>query len=55
MNFKSIYFDIENLSIEKIIELLLNDGQLIKRSFLKINESKLILWFNENEYADQFK
>ena len=43
INFKSIYFDIENLSIEKIIGLLSNDGELIKRSFLKINESKLIL------------
>ena len=47
-NFKLINFDILELSKKKIIELLSNDGKLIKRPFLIINESKLILGFNES-------
>ena len=53
--FKSIDFDIINLPKKKIIELLSNDGKLIKRPFLLINESKLIVGFNESEYAANFK
>ena len=54
-SFKSLNIDIKNLSNEKIIELLSNDGKLIKRPFLMINESKFILGFNESEYEDLFK
>ena len=54
-SFKSIDFDIRDLTKKKIIEMLSNDGRLIKRPFLIINESKLILGFNECEYAANFK
>ena len=54
-SFKSINFDIKDLSNKKIIELLSNDGKLIKRPFLIINESKFIIGFNEPEYVEQFK
>ena len=54
-SFKSMDFDINDLSNEKIIELLSNDGKLIKRPFLIINESKLILGFNETEYLNHFE
>ncbi len=54
-NFKSINFDVLELPKKKIIELLSNDGKLIKRPFLIINESKLILGFNESEYTANFK
>ena len=54
-SFKLINFDIKDLSNHKIIELLSNDGKLIKRPFLIINENKLILGFNEAEYAYYFK
>ena len=54
-NFKSKNIDILGLPKKKIIELLSNDGKLIKRPFLIINESKLILGFNESEYTANFK
>ena len=54
-SFKSIDFDILNLTKKEIVELLSNDGKLIKRPFLIINESKLILGFNDSEYATNFK
>ncbi len=54
-SFKSIEVDIFDLTKKKIIELLSSDGKLIKRPFLIINESKLILGFNESEYAANFK
>lgn len=54
-SYKSIDFDILNLEKKRIIELLLNDGKLIKRPFLIINESKLILGFNESEYITNLK
>ena len=54
-NFKSINFDILELQKKEIIELLSNDGKIIKRPFLIINESKLILGFNESEYTANFK
>ena len=51
--FKSINLDIYSLSIEEVIQLLLSDGKLIKRPFL-VFEKKVILGFNEIEYANQF-
>ena len=54
-NFKAINFDILALTKNRIIELLSNDGKLIKRPFLVINESKLILGYNESEYIENFK
>ena len=52
--FKSINLDIYTLSEEEIIQLLLSDGKLIKRPFLIYQEEKIILGFNEIEYAKQF-
>tara|TARA_B100001778_G_scaffold179268_1_gene147431 strand:- start:75 stop:431 length:357 start_codon:yes stop_codon:yes gene_type:complete len=54
-SFKLLDIRINELSNEKIIELLSNDGKLIKRPFLIINESKLIIGFSESEYANNFK
>ena len=51
--FKSINLDIYSLSREEIIKLLLSDGKLIKRPFLVYEEKKVILGFNEIEYAKQ--
>ena len=48
-------FDIFNLTKKEILELLSKDGKLIKRPFLIINESKIILGFNESEYIDNLK
>ena len=52
--FKTLNLDIYSLSREEIIQLLLSDGKLIKRPFLIYEEKKLILGFNEIEYAKQF-
>ena len=52
--FKSINLDINSLSREKINQLLLSDGKLIKRPFLVYEEKKVILGFNEIEYSKQF-
>ena len=52
--FKSINLDIYSLSREEIIDLLSSDGKLIKRPFLVYEEKKVILGFNEIEYAEQF-
>ena len=52
--FKSINLDIYSFPREKIIQLLLSDGKLIKRPFLVYEEKKVILGFNEIEYAKQF-
>ena len=49
-NFRSLDIDILHSTKERIIELLSNDGKLIKRPFLIINQSKVILGFNESEY-----
>ncbi len=51
--YKTLNLDIYGLSREEIIKLLLSDGKLIKRPFL-IYEKKVILGFNEIEYAKQF-
>ena len=51
--FKSINLDINYLSREEIIQLLLKDGKLIKRPFLVYEEKKVILGFNEIEYTKQ--
>ena len=53
-SFKSINLDIGVLSSEEIIQLLLTDGKLIKRPFLVHEGEKVILGFNEIEYAKQF-
>jgi len=52
--FKTLNLDIYCLSSEEIIELLLSDGKLIKRPFLIYEGKKVILGFNEIEYAKQF-
>ena len=49
--FKTLDLDIDRLSKEEIIQLLLSDGKLIKRPFLIYEEKKVILGFNEIEYA----
>ena len=48
--FKTLNLDIDGLSREEIIQLLLSDGKLIKRPFLIFGE-KIILGFNEAEYS----
>ena len=50
-SFKTLNLDINVLSKEEIIQLLLSDGKLIKRPFLVYEENKVILGFNEIEYA----
>jgi arsenate reductase len=52
--FKALNLDIFGLSREKIIQLLLSDGKLIKRPFLICEEEKVILVFNEIEYDKEF-
>ena len=52
--FKSINVNIDSLSKDEIIELLLSDGKLIKRPFLIYEEKKVILGFNEIEYNKHF-
>ena len=49
--FKTLDLDIDRLSKEEIIQLLLSDGKLIKRPFLIYEGKKIILGFNEIEYA----
>ncbi len=52
--FKTLNLDINHLSKEEIIQLLLSDGRLIKRPFLIYEGKKVILGFNEIEYAKDF-
>ena len=52
--FKNLNLDTNDLLREEIIQLLLNDGKLIKRPFLIYEGKKVILGFNEIEYAKQF-
>jgi len=52
--FKTLDLDIDRLSKEEIIQLLLSDGKLIKRPFLIYEGKKVILGFNEIEYAKDF-
>ena len=52
--FKNLNLDIYGLSREEIFKLLLSDGKLIKRPFLIYEGKKVILGFNEIEYAKQF-
>ena len=51
--FKNFDLDIDRLSKEEIIQLLLSDGKLIKRPFLIYEGKKVILGFNEIEYVKQ--
>ena len=53
-SFKALNLDIYGLTREQIIQLLLRDGKLIKRPFLIYEGKKVILGFNEIEYAKQF-
>ena len=53
--FKTLNLNINGLSREEIIQLLLSDGKLIKRPFLILNEMQVILGFNEDRYKDHFK
>ena len=53
-DFKTLNLDIYDLSREEIFQLLLSNGKLIKRPFLIYKEEKVILGFNEIEYANQF-
>ena len=53
--FKNLNLDIYCLSREEIVQLLLSDGKLIKRPFLIYEDKKVILGFNEIEYAKQFE
>ena len=52
--FKTLSLNINSLSRDEIIQLLLSDGKLIKRPFLICEGKKVILGFNEIEYAKQF-
>ena len=52
--FKTLNLNIDSLSKEEIIQILLSDGKLIKRPFLIYEGKKVILGFNEIEYAKQF-
>ena len=52
--FKNLNLDIYGLSRVEIIKLLSSDGKLIKRPFLIFEGKKVILGFNEIEYAKQF-
>ena len=52
--FKTLNLDVYGLSREEITQLLLSDGKLIKRPFLIYGGKKVILGFNEIEYAKQF-
>ena len=54
-SFKLINAEIKDLTKEEIIELLSNDGKLVKRPFLIINETQIMLGFDESEYLNQFK
>ena len=54
INYKSINFDINSSSNKEIINLMQNDGKLIKRPFLVYEEEKIMLGFNENEYKTLF-
>jgi len=53
-DFKTLDLDIDLLSKAEIIQLLSSNGKLIKRPFLIYEEKKVILGFNEIEYAKQF-
>ena len=52
--FKTLNIDVYGLSREEIIQLLLSDGKLIKRPFLIYEGKKVILGFNEIQFAQQF-
>jgi len=52
--FKNLDLDIDRLTKEEIIQLLLSDGKLIKRPFLIYEGKKVILGFSEIEYTKQF-
>ena len=53
--FKTLSLNINSLSRDEIIQLLLSDGKLIKRPFLIYERKKIILGFNEIQYAKQLR
>ena len=53
-SFRLLDLDITTASNRDIVNLLLNDGKLIKRPFLVYKEKNIILGFSEAEYADKF-
>ena len=52
--FKAFNLDIYGLLREEIIQYLLSDGKLIQKPFLIYKGKKVILGFNEIEYAKEF-
>ncbi|MDC3171021.1 Spx/MgsR family RNA polymerase-binding regulatory protein [Prochlorococcus sp. AH-716-E13] len=54
-SYKAMDVNVLDLTKKRIVELLSNDGKLIKRPFLIIDETKLILGFNESEYIANLK
>ena len=52
--YKLLNLDIETLSREETVKLLLSDGKLIKRPFMVYEQKKVLLGFNEIEYEEQF-
>ncbi len=53
--FKTLNLNINGLSREEIIQLLLGDGKLVKRPFLIYEGKTIILGFNEIQYAKQLR
>ena len=51
-SFKLIDVNIEDISNKELIQLLSEDGKLIKRPFLVVNKTKIITGFNESEYVE---
>ena len=51
-SFKLIDVNIEDITNKEIIQLLFEDGKLIKRTFLVLNKTKIITGFNESEYVE---
>ena len=52
--FKTLNLDINGLSKEEIVQLLLSDGKSIKRPFLIYEGKKVILRFSEIQYPKEF-
>ena len=52
--FKTLNFDIYILSKEEIIQLLLSESKLLIKPIFDLWREKVILGFNEIEYAKQF-
>ena len=53
-SFKLLNVDVTTLTNEEIIQLLLQDGKLVKRPFLAYEGKVVLLGFNEDEYRNHF-